>query len=192
MTCIVGMEFKNGVMIAGDSLGVSGYDIIERKDTKVFKNGKFIIGYTSSFRMAQLLRYSLNCDKQKSSQSDFNFMCTTFINSVRKCLKDGGFLKINNEKEHGGVFLVGYKGKLYKVYDDMQIAINIDNFYACGCGESYALGSIYTSLKNNKIKKYDEKIVKGILKFALESASKFSGGVGGKFNYIKQYNMDDK
>ena len=191
MTCIVGMEFDEGVMIAGDSLGVGGYHTQERKDSKVFKTGEFIIGYTTSFRMAQLLRFSLKCDKQKSSQGDYKYMCTTFIDAVRKCFKDGGFLSKDKEREEGGTFLVGYRGKLYEIHDDLQVGINTDKKGSCGCGYSYALGSMHTSQKILK-KIYtpsdyrSAKVTKEILKTALESATTYSAGVGGKFNYITQ------
>jgi len=54
MTCIAGFVNKNEVWIGGDSAGVAGYNLRIRKDTKVFKvNGRFLIGYTNSFRMGQ-------------------------------------------------------------------------------------------------------------------------------------------
>ncbi len=96
MTCIVGFTKNNKVYIGGDSAGVSGLNISIRKDPKVFKRGKFLIGYTSSFRMGQLLRFNLNVRDQDESQSDYEYMCTDFIDSVRKCLKDGGYLNIES------------------------------------------------------------------------------------------------
>jgi len=191
MTCIVGMEFDGGVMIGGDSIGSSNYHTIERKDSKVFKTSEFIIGYTTSFRMAQLLRFSLKCDKQKSSESDFKYMCTTFIDAVRICFKNGGFLGEKNNQEIGGTFLVGYKGKLYTIEDDLQVGITTSKMNACGCGLYYALGSMFTSRKllkklyNNK--EYNkESTVKEILKNALLSATEYNGAVGGKLNFITQ------
>ena len=54
MTCIVGLINKENksVTIGGDSSGLAGSDLTIRKDPKVFKNGDFIFGCTSSsFRM---------------------------------------------------------------------------------------------------------------------------------------------
>jgi ATP-dependent protease HslVU (ClpYQ) peptidase subunit len=59
MTCIVGMVENGKVYIGGDSAGVSGFDYHIREDQKVFQNGDMIFGFTSSFRMGQLLQYSL-------------------------------------------------------------------------------------------------------------------------------------
>lgn len=53
MTCIVGIinKAKGNVLIAGDSAAVSGIDIQIEKQPKVFKNGEFIFGCTSSFQL---------------------------------------------------------------------------------------------------------------------------------------------
>lgn len=51
MTCIIGFIKNKKVYIGGDSAGVGGSHVTIRRDSKVFKNGNFIMGYTSSFRM---------------------------------------------------------------------------------------------------------------------------------------------
>ena len=59
MTCIVGLVHEGVVYIGGDSAGVAGLSLTVRADEKVFQNGEFLMGFTTSFRMGQLLRYSL-------------------------------------------------------------------------------------------------------------------------------------
>lgn len=174
MTCIVALK-KNGVVyMAGDSAGVSGIDVRQRSDPKVFKVQNFLIGYTSSFRMGQLLRYKLKVPKQKLSQSDFNYMCTTFIDSVRDTLKQGGYSHMSNNKESIGTFLVGYKGEIYTVCDDLQVARHADDFDSVGCGDNYALGALEVLTTHSLLCPLDPHT---ILDSALEVAAKFSGGV---------------
>lgn len=55
MTCIVGLVENNKVYIGGDSAGVAGLSLMKRADEKVFKKDEFIFGFTSSFRMGQLI-----------------------------------------------------------------------------------------------------------------------------------------
>ncbi len=55
MTCIVGLEHNNSVYIGGDSLGSTSGVTIVRQDKKVFHNGETLIGFTSSYRMGQLV-----------------------------------------------------------------------------------------------------------------------------------------
>lgn len=171
MTCIVGFSDGNKVYIGGDSAGVSGHDVTIRSDEKVFSNGPFLIGFTTSFRMGQLLRYELEIPPQPEGMDDFKYMVTVFIKAVRECLGKGGFLKKNNEVESGGSFLVGYKGKIYEVDDDYQVGTAADNIFAVGCGAKVALGAMYASSGEPT-----ERIRK-----SLEISEKLNGGVRSPF-----------
>jgi hypothetical protein len=191
MTCIVGYVHKETVYLGGDSAGTDGnYSQYIRKDPKVFKNGPFIFGFTSSFRMGQLLMSSkFKTPKQKPTQSDYDYMITNFIDNIRELFRDGGYLqKTNGEiegEELGGTFLVGYKGVLYHIEDDFQVGIINEPYLAVGAGYDLALGSIYTSVKllggESKIKKTQ---IKNILNDALEVASKFNASCKPPFNFI--------
>lgn len=175
MTCIVGIidNDNNGVVIGGDSAAVDGYDIILRKDPKVFKNGDFIIGCTSSFRMIQILRFGINFPEINRNQDIYEYMCTDFIETIRRGFKNKGFeMKYDDGQDKGGTFIVGYKNRLFKIYSDFQVEESLSGYGACGIGESYALGSLYTSKETNKIKAVKE---------ALECAANFSTGVSGPF-----------
>jgi len=174
MTCIVGIIDKENkrVIIGGDSAGVGGYDTWIRKDAKVFKVKKFIIGGTSSFRMLQLLRFSFKPPKRKKRV--YEYMCTDFVNELRKCLKKGGYARVDSNEESGGTFLVGYKGRLFRIEGDFQVGESVDAFDACGGGQSYALGSLETSTGNAV-----DRVTK-----ALEVAEKRSAGVAGPFELL--------
>lgn len=175
MTCIVGfIDKKNkNVIIGADSAGVAGLDITIRKDKKVFKVGDFIIGCTSSFRMIQLLQFSFT-PPRVHDKDVYEYMCTDFINTVRDSFKNGGYLqKWSDGDEKGGTFLVGYKDRLFKISNDFQVGESLRGYESCGCGESYALGSIFSSEKTDP---------KSIVLEALKTAENFSGGVQSPFN----------
>lgn len=180
MTCIIGLIKNKKVYIGGDSAGVGGNDVTLRKDTKVFRTGKFIIGYTSSFRMGQLLRFKLKLTKQERGVSDYEYMCTTFIDSVRKCLKNGGYTIVKDESERIGTFLVGYKNRLYKIEGDLQVGESYENFNSVGCGEDYAKGALDIILKYSKGYSAEK-----IIEKALTTVVKFSSGVRPPFNILK-------
>jgi hypothetical protein len=111
MTCIVGIAENGRVYLGGDSAGVAGWDLTVRGDPKVFQNGECVFGFTSSFRMGQLLRFSFMPPAQPLGSDNYAHMCTTFVNEVRECLKRGGFASKKDEAEAGGNFLVGYRGQ---------------------------------------------------------------------------------
>ena len=168
MTCIVGLLDNGTVYIGGDSAGVSGYGLTIRADEKVFINGDFVMGFTSSFRMGQLLRYSLKPPKYHPDVDLTEYMVTDFISAVRECLKTGGFASKDKEEEKAGTFLVGFMGKLFKIESDYQVGIPTLAFDACGCGQDIALGSMYSNANLSPIER---------IKQALEAAEQFSAGV---------------
>lgn len=145
MTCIVGIV-KDGVIHMGaDSCGATDYVRTARKDPKLFVvNDKFIIGGTTSFRMLQLLNFKLNPPKRKGKDV-YEYMCTDFIDSVRTVFKEGGFIQRNNDAEKGGLFLVGYKGRLFTIDSDFQVGEQLSGYASVGSGQETALGSLYTS-----------------------------------------------
>ncbi len=180
MTCIVGYIEKETVHIGGDSAGTdSQLSQTIRKDPKVFKQGPFIMGFTSSFRMGQLLMSSrFVSPKQKKNQSDYDFMVTDFVDAVRNCFKEGGYLqKEERGDESGGMFLVGYKGILYEIHEDFQVGIPYDNYSAVGCGEDLAKGAFFAC---DELDMEPEKK----MTCALNAANHFSAGVAPPYNFI--------
>jgi len=177
MTCIVGLVHDGVVYMGGDSAGVTGYDIATRADEKVFTNGDFIMGFTTSFRMGQILRYSFDPPEQSVKKDDMKYLVTDFIDNVRNAFSDAGFLSKDDGVEEGGTFLFGYKGSLYQVDSDFQIGRPLDKFAAIGCGGQIAMGAMYAS-KNNP-----DPITR--ITQALEAAEAFSAGVRRPFIVLK-------
>lgn len=171
MTCIVAVAQGGNVWMGADSAGVVGLSLRMRNDPKIYRVGKFLFGFTSSFRMGQLLGYKFNPPEQVS-MSDEKYMATVFVDELRETLKAGGFVKTDNGVESGGTFLVGYHGHIFKIYDDFQVAEAVEPYDACGCGEDIALGALFAS--------------RGLppgerVHLALEAAQTFSAGVRAPF-----------
>ncbi len=147
MTCIVGIAHENKVYMGADSCGSNGITWHQVDNHKVFEVGDFLIGCTTSFRMIDLLTYKLTGTIQRPEDSDDKFMRTTFVESVKNCFKEGGF----GTESEGGVFLVGYKGKLYEIQSDFSI-LNVSQYgFSVGSGQDVASGSLWTT-KDGTIK----------------------------------------
>jgi ATP-dependent protease HslVU (ClpYQ) peptidase subunit len=178
MTCIVGVAQKGKVYLGGDSAGVSGLDLTARKDKKVFLNDEFVMGFTSSFRMGQILQYVFTPPEVTKADEDdmMAYMVKKFIPAVRKVFKEEGYAYVDSNRETGGTFLVGVRGRLFRIDSDFQVGESLDGYEAVGCGESFALGSLHATEKSAKLSP-KEKVEK-----ALAAAAKFSGGVMEPFN----------
>lgn len=159
--------------MGGDSAGVAHLDVTLRRDPKVFLNGKFLIGYTSSFRMGQILRFKFIPPPIPRNQDLYKYMCTSFIDVARKALKKGGYSEIDSNVERGGTFLVGVRDRLFNIQQDFQVGESYEDYDTVGCGESYALGAFAAqSEKMDPTKRVVQ---------ALQIAEKFSGGVRAPF-----------
>lgn len=183
MTCILGIVDTGNkkVWIGADSAGVGNYDLTIRKDVKVFKNGDFLIGCTSSFRMIQLLRFKFKIPHLKDMEI-YEFMCTDFIDAVRKCFQDNGYMqKTTQGEDRGGTFLVGYKDRLFYIEGDFQVGESHIGIDACGCGANFAIGSSYALMHQTAT---NTTAIDHIVGCGLRAAEEFSAGAAGPFNIL--------
>ena len=85
-------------------------------------------------------------------------------------------MRIENNEDSGGTFLVGHKGRLFAIESDFQVGERNMPYASVGCGSNFALGSFYST--EGLEPKY--RLPKG-----LEAAEMFSAGVRGPFNIIQ-------
>ena len=157
MTCIVGLAENGVVYMGGDSCAGNDWMVDSVKNRKVFKTGEFLIGLATSWRMGQLLEHNLNVRPQGAG-TDLAYLVKVFVEAVRTCLKDGGFAEIENGKESGGTFLVGYKDKVYEFQADFSILEPSSGIAACGHGHLQAL-AVMQALED---KPPEERIMKAL------------------------------
>ena len=185
MTCIVAVAQAGAVCIGGDSAGVGGYSLTQRADEKVFENEGYLFGFTSSFRMGQLLRYRFKPPRRHPADELVKFMTTDFVDEVRKCLKEYGFTTIKDAVEEGGTFLVGTEGRIFRVDSDFQVGESIHPYDACGCGEDLALGALHAVYSSGLADTPDrDTIGRSAVQAALNAAETFSAGVRSPFHIL--------
>lgn len=177
MTCIVAIKDNGKVYMGGDSAGVAGSKISYRRDEKVFINGPMLMGFTTSFRMGQILRYSLNVPYHSPEKSDMEYLCTDFAESIYKTFEDKGYGKIEMNQKKGGQFLVGYRGEIYVIHSDYQVALGNSVYEAIGSGAEVAMGSLFTTQFINM--KIEDKLA-----YALQAASHHITSVKSPFNIL--------
>lgn len=140
MTCIVGIKHFDRVWIGGDRLSSDGYAKEYSLRSKVFYNEEYIIGYTSSFRMGDLLEHVLEPPEYDGSDPH-RFMVREFVPRVIKTFKDNYWF--TDGKAHGGEFLLAFRDNLFKVQDDFSV--QSFNETATGSGQIAALGSLHST-----------------------------------------------
>ena len=179
MTCIVGIEHEGSVFMGGDSASVSDrYQIDPGAQRKVFTSGPALFGVSGSWRLLQVLKYRFTVpDSEASACSDIEYLCTDFLDELRVCLRSEGLLRTESgiETMPGSTILLGYRGRLYSIYEDLQITSTLNNYDAIGCGKHFALGSLYDTRSDY--------LPRERLARALAAAEHHSAGVLSPFNY---------
>lgn len=176
MTCIVGMVVNGSVYMAGDHIGTNLWNEMHYSKQKVFFNNDFLIGFTGSFRMGQILEYSWVPPKRtKKDKTDFDYLVNKVVPSLMDLYKKQGFLKTetgeDNGRLSGGTFLFGYRGHLYTIQNDFSVLEDSRGYGATGCGEEVATGALCVLYKDSTLSPEEK------LKIALEAAEQFCAPV---------------
>ena len=193
MTCIIGYidKVERKMYMLGDSAGVYDYEITIRKDKKVFKRNikisneeiiEVLIGFTSSFRMGQILMF---CDLPEMPKSidEFEYLVKIFVPHLMHIFKDQNYLQSYqgdwNEQAKGGTFLIAINGRLFCIEDDFQIREVYQCYDSIGCGEFYAITAlqVMSDIENNMT--VEQKILK-----AAKIAAFNNAGVREPFNIV--------
>ena len=177
MTCIVGIAEQGRVYLGGDSAGVSRQELTLRADSKIFRVQDFLIGCTWSFRMSQLLQYRLQPPAYSPKEGVERYLCTHFMDEVRRCFKEGGCARKEHEAEAGGTFLLGFRGRIFTIYSDYQLSESLDGYQAIGTGDEVALGVLYATAQTDMAPKER-------LALALQAASHHIISVAAPFHFL--------
>lgn len=180
MTCIVGIVNGSNVIIGGDRQGLNSNSLYksERIDNKVFKKGEFVFGFTTSYRFGQLVRYKLSIPSITEGQDVMEYMVVSVVDAIRRVLKDGGYIEVQNNVEWGWNILVGFRGRLFQIHSDFQVSEPKTRYDSVGSGREFALGAMKQSIET-KTSPLD------ILKDGLNTAHFFNAGVGGEFDFVE-------
>lgn len=168
--------------MAADILGSDGftkkeYPLIK----KLFKNGDFIIGGTTSFRMLQLLQYSWAPPKKSLDDSDAKYIFKVVTDSLIKLFKDNDFGRKHNIDYEAGNFLIGWKGRLFEMQPDTSL-LEHQGFAAVGCGVHHATAAMKTMDILNNLQDNPE----AYLSTAIRVAHEHTTGVSLTYDYLTE------
>ena len=172
MTCVVGVLSGGDVWLGADSLSAnSTWAARLRKDPKLFQYGDFLLGFTTSYRMGQILQYEMAWPEY-SGGDIFAWCVRDFVPAARKALKAGGFVETTNGKESGGCLLLGGHGRLFAIESDFQVNEAAQGYAAIGGGADIALGALHATRHDGP----EFRVIS-----ALAVADEFNIGVRGPF-----------
>jgi ATP-dependent protease HslVU (ClpYQ) peptidase subunit len=164
MTCIAALVEKGKVYMAADSAGTGGWNQYIRADGKMFAvSDDMLVGVCGSFRVRDLLKYRLPALRYDPKQEDVtHFIVTDLVEAIRQTLKDGGACHSENGiDEFEGAVLIAFKGRLFEIDNDFQVAEQTAPYHAVGSGSDIAQGSLHSThgLKMSPRKRLEKAMV---------------------------------
>lgn len=182
MTCIVGLAYEGKVYIGADSaaINIGDYSIETRRDPKVFVKGTgedaMIFGFSGSFRKGQILNYVFELPKRNADDTDdMTYIVRTFMSAVHECFESNGYGtygSVEEECDVGGSFIFGYRGNIYRTYDDFHVGFTDLPYIGDGAGGDYAMATMALTEGQDPETR---------IKTALKTAEKFNASVRGPY-----------
>jgi len=177
MTCIVALSEGEELVMGADS-GAShlpDYEMYTVSMPKVFRAGPWLVGFSGSYRLGQILKFSMPWP-EAPKKLDYEFMVTEMTRALYDCLSnqfDSGQPEsaVNRQWQ----VLIGRLGKVFGVnyrYDVINIS---DPFTAIGSGRKFALGALH-GLVDRQDLSLQERVERALL-----AAAKFVPGIGQPF-----------
>lgn len=140
MTTIVGIETKNGFIIAADSQTTEGErPYISRDVPKIVEVGDYVISGAGTSRYCDIITYGWEPPTYDDTNL-YKFMVSKFIPSMRKAHEETGYTL---KEDEGAVFLVGLENKLFYICEDYSVLRTDSKMYSIGSGGNWALGALY-------------------------------------------------
>lgn len=190
MTTVVGLQGKGWAGIACDSRATEGARpyTLPKEVCKVVKNGPYLIGVTGDLQHIPLIEYSF---APTSPQNDISikeldrFMTTVFIPELRDFLKETSM----SAKEDADISVPGVlvliNGIIYDIDSTFTWLRDPSGIYSEGSGESYAHGSILSSIEGS-VADLEIADAKKIMQVAISNAIKLDLQTGGPIHTFIQ------
>lgn len=173
MTVIAGFASGGRVWMGADSAAVgSDFYATTPRNSKLFRAGPLLIGFTYSWRMGQIIRHKVRAEPRRADEPVHDWLCTRFVDSIRAALKDNGFVWNEHHRESAGPFLVGCEGSLYEVCSEFDVLDYGPGPVAVGCGRDFALGALAAGAEHPRPLEPRKRLLA-----ALRAAERYSAGV---------------
>lgn len=139
MTVVAAYYDGKTYSMSTDSAGVSGHLTIHRLSAKIINKGQYCIGFTHSYRSADLIKESKDTPEAIRNINDVRKL----RDEIRKTFINAGALKITSEDynmpKHPLTIIIMSERGLWGIEADYQV-YRISDYHAVGSGREFAFG----------------------------------------------------
>lgn len=169
MTTIIGIQRRDGFLLAADSVTNSDRSYEHKDVKKITEVGDYVLAGAGVSRYCDIITYGWQPPIYDNSEP-YTFMVSKFIPEMRKMHDETGYTLKDDD---GFEFIVGLKNNLYYIAEDYSVLRTKTNVYGIGSGSAYAIGAIDAGAD----------IIK-----AIKIASKYDIHTGGKIQIVERGN----
>jgi len=142
VTCIVGIETPDGIIMGGDAFAECCNVVLSRAAPKVFRAGAFLVGTCGSARYGDVLRLQRFAAPPSRNAHKHIIEAMT---ALRQSMRDAGLDLDTSKSSDTGRMLLGCRGSLYCIGSDFAAVRDRRGYAAIGSGEEFALGVLYAT-----------------------------------------------
>ena len=171
MTTILGIQHKNGFIMAADSQTTDRERPFIHPDVKkIIEIGNYVIAGAGTSVLADVFQGGfIPSEPSESFQGTlYQFLVSKFVPEVRQLHIECGYVP---KESDGFEFLIGYKTELFYLASDYSLLRNNDTFYGIGSGYAYGIGALAAGAN---------------IKEAMKIATKFDINTGGTIQIVKR------
>jgi ATP-dependent protease HslVU (ClpYQ) peptidase subunit len=179
VTCIVGVADGERVVMGGDRLVALDWVVHLESRPKIARVGDFLIGASGPSRALDVILDDWQPPEQPEGLDDYRYMAGPFVDRIRVRARAAGFLQVEKEQEQlpDGVYLIGYRGWIYRLSSSLAVIRPGCGYDAIGCAYETALGALYAT----RMKGFT---MAGRVEEALTAAAQHNMGVRGPFDIL--------
>jgi ATP-dependent protease HslVU (ClpYQ) peptidase subunit len=200
MTTLVGVQGDGFAVVGADGL-ITSYDeagsayqksVLASGSSKVFTNGKYILGAAGDVRAINLLQHAFQpptpTPGMRGKKLD-SFITVKFIPALRACFDQHGYSPPESKDskdhiaQHDSTILTVVNSTIYMIEGDYSWINEATGFYVAGTGGAYALGALQAISDGKKLTQ--EKAKATVVK-ALTIAAKYDPNSGPPYQTVIQ------
>lgn len=198
MTVVVGVRYKDGVLLAGDLQWSGENENRIGAQSKVHGLQDTLgIAYCGSGRFGQILQFHLSELEDpflpREGRDEEYWAIREFIPYLRDVTTDHGHMHIRHNVEEFGnsAFLLAVRGRLFLVEADFSVNEHSLPFEAVGSGGENAVAVLYTELDGLAAEEITYRKAMSAAEKAIKAAIKFNNFVGGDITSIVTAHYSD-
>ena len=138
MTCIVGVRWDGGALLAADS-GVSGATVARMARPKIAERDGYLIGVAGNLAFSNVALHRLSVEAPEAGLHDWA-VCV-FVDELKAAVSAAGI-----PDEDRGLVLLAAPGSLVCVDEGFGVHDYCDEYAAIGSGETCAVGALFAGV----------------------------------------------